>query len=309
MAQMPKLLDKSCIEEFLNSFDNVLTDCDGVLWRGDDIIGRSNEALSLIRSLGKKILYITNNSTKTREEYAKKCESMNFVADKEDIMSSAYATAFYLNQQQFNKKVYILGASGIALELDEVGIAHTEVGPEHQIVDPLVIDRVMKLEPGVGAVVVGFDSHLSFPKIVRATSHLKDPDCLFIATNRDEWFPNTNTDLLIPSAGCMVSCVEVVVQRPPLVIGKPSKNMFSILSEKHPLQASRTLMIGDRFNTDILFGKNCNLKTMLVLTGVTKMEDLEEYASSLDEEKHNLLPDYYLPSLDDIINLLKDFSS
>lgn len=54
----------------------------GVLWRGDDIIGRSNEALSLIRSLGKKILYITNNSTKTREEYAKKCESMNFVADK-----------------------------------------------------------------------------------------------------------------------------------------------------------------------------------------------------------------------------------
>lgn len=63
------------------------------------------------------------------------------------------------------------------------------------------------------------------------------------------------------------------------------------------------------FNTDILFGKNCNLKTMLVLTGVTKMEDLEEYASSLDEEKHNLLPDYYLPSLDDIINLLKDFSS
>ncbi|XP_063614960.1 uncharacterized protein LOC134788048 [Penaeus indicus] len=86
MAQMPKLLNENCIEGFLNTFDNVLTDCDGVLWRGDDIIGRSNEALGMLRALGKKIFYITNNSSKTLEDYVKKCESMNFVADKLSIL-------------------------------------------------------------------------------------------------------------------------------------------------------------------------------------------------------------------------------
>lgn len=222
-------------------------------------------------------------------------------------MCSAYATAQYLKQQQFSKKVYILGASGIASELDKVGIAHTGVGPEHQMGDLVAMEKVIRLEPDVEAVVVGFDPHLSFPKIVRAVSHLQHPDCLFIATNTDVWFPKGGSNLLIPGAGCMVSCVETVVERPPLVIGKPSKNMFTLLNEKHQLQASRTLMIGDCSNTDILFGKNSNLQTMLVLTGVTTMEDLEEYASSLDEEKHKLLPDFYLPRLDDIINLLRDF--
>ncbi|XP_063584683.1 glycerol-3-phosphate phosphatase-like [Penaeus indicus] len=226
---------------------------------------------------------------------------------QEEIISSAYATAQYLKQQRFSKKVYILGATGIASELDKVGIAHTDVGSEHMIGDPFAMDKVIKLEPDIGAVVVGFDPYLSFPKIVRAVSYLQQPDCLFIATNTDECFPRANSKLLIPSAGCMVSCVETVVARQPIVIGKPSKNMFTILSEKHQLQASRTLMIGDRSNTDILFGKNSNLQTMLVLTGVTTMEDLEEYASSMDEEKHKLLPDFYLPRLDDIINLLKDF--
>lgn len=305
MPQMPKIIDQTCLRAFLNSFDNVLTDCDGVLWSGDNIIGRANDAVNKLRSLGKKIFYVTNNSTKSRDEYVKKCEKLGFIASKEEIVSSSFVMAQYLKQQGFNKKVYVVGTSGMTAELDNVGIAHTDIGPEPLTVSPFKLPETMELDPEVGAVAVGFDADFSFPKLMRAASHLEDQECLFIATNTDERFPITDSKLVFPGTGSFVRCVETVAERPPLIMGKPSEKMFTVISEKYQLKPSRTLMIGDRCNTDILFGKNCGLHTLVVLTGVTKKEDLELWSKSSDEEKHRLLADYCLPQLGDLVDLLK----
>lgn len=306
MPALPTLLDNKNIKEFLKSFDYVLTDCDGVLWCTDTVIGQANEALNQLRALGKKIFYITNNSTKTRNEIVAKCERLSFIANKEEIVCSSYVTALYLKQQNFKRKVYIMGASGIARELEDVGIAHYGAEPEPLVGDVYDLKNTMTLEPDVGAVVVGLDPYFSFPRVMRASSYLKDPDCIFIATNTDERFPINKNDLIMPGAGACVKCVETVVQRPPVIMGKPSETMFSLISDKHQLNPSRTLMIGDRCNTDILFGKNCGLHTLVVLSGITKMEDLESWAASTDEDKHKLLADYYLPELGDFIPLLKN---
>ncbi|KAK3877395.1 hypothetical protein Pcinc_017887 [Petrolisthes cinctipes] len=305
MASLPKRITKSSLKSFLDSFDNVLTDCDGVLWTGDDVIGKANTTLNHLQKLGKKVFLVTNNSTKSREDYVLKCEKLGFeIPSKEHIVSSGYVLAEYLRQQNFKKKVYVVGTPGMCKELENVGVSCFHVGGEQTEGNVLNMIADIKLDPEVGAVAVGFDPHFCFPKIMRAGSYLNNPECLFLATNTDERFPVANGPLVFPGTGCLVRCVETVAERPPIIMGKPSPKMFSVISEKNNLLPSRTLMIGDRSNTDILFGKNCGLHTLVVLSGVTSMSDLETWAASTDTEKHRLLADYYLEEIGDLLSLL-----
>ncbi|CAL1288217.1 unnamed protein product [Larinioides sclopetarius] len=193
-----KKIDESVISSgFLNSFDYVLTDCDGVLWMGNDAIPGSVETINTLKNMGKPVIYVTNNSTKSRDEYLKKCDTLGFPATVDAIVSTSYCAAAYLQSINFKKKVYIFGSTGIAAELDKAGISHLPIGP-----DPVADNWIqwlsdVKLDPEVGAVVVGFDHYVSYPKLTKAASYLKDPGNLFIATNRDEQFP-TDGDLIIP---------------------------------------------------------------------------------------------------------------
>lgn len=125
-------LSKDEIKNWINSFDCCLTDCDGVLWLYNNPIKGSPEVINKFSSLGKRVFFITNNSTKTREEFLEKAVKMKYNVKKENVLSTAYLVAQYLVQMNFQKKVYIVGSSGIAKELDYVGIAHTEIGVRFQ---------------------------------------------------------------------------------------------------------------------------------------------------------------------------------
>ncbi|KAK8397372.1 hypothetical protein O3P69_004828 [Scylla paramamosain] len=305
MAPLPALITRENFKSFLESFDTVLTDCDGVLWHEDRLIGQAHVTLNTLQALGKKVFFVTNNSTKSRDDYVEKCGRLGFKATKEDILSSAYVLAQYLKQQGFQKKVYVMGMGGIVKELQAEGIQST--GGEPEVYDggslSTLMDK-MKLDPDVGAVACGFDPYLSYLKVMRAASYLERPGCLFLATNTDERFPVASKGLVYPGTGCVVRCVETVAERPATVMGKPSTKMFSVIQEKNSLDPKRTLMIGDRCNTDILFGKNCGLQTLVVLSGVTTQADLEKWAASDDPEQHALLADYCLTQLDDLLAFL-----
>ncbi|KAK8397375.1 hypothetical protein O3P69_004831 [Scylla paramamosain] len=189
MAPLPALITRENFKSFLESFDTVLTDCDGVLWHEDRLIGQAHVTLNTLQALGKKVFFVTNNSIKSRDDYIEKCGRLGFKATK-------------------------------------------------------------------------------------------------VCT------------------GCVVRCVETVAERLATVMGKPSTKMFSVIQEKNSLDPKRTLMIGDRCNTDILFGKNCGLQTLVVLSGVTTQADLEKWAASDDPEQHALLADYCLTQLDDHLAFL-----
>lgn len=276
MAALPKRLDKTNIKKFLSSFDTVLTDCDGVIWTGDEVIGKANIALNKLRALGKKVFYVTNNSTKTRSEYVIKCKNLGFEGQEEEIVGTSYVLAQYLKQRNFNKKVYIVGSTGMTRELDNVGIAHNEIGPYPSPEKVFSLQHTMELDPEVGCVAVGFDGDISFAKIMKASSYLNNPECMFLATNTDERFPLRNSNLVFPGTGTMVKAVETASERAPIVMGKPSVEMFEVIRKANNLDPARTLMIGDRCNTDILFGKNCGLHTLVVLSGVTEFKHLEK---------------------------------
>lgn len=100
------------------------------------------------------------------------------------MISTAYLASHYLKQRNFNKKVYIVGSTGISRELDAVGIRNTGVGPDvmNGSLAQLVKEQ-FKPDPDIGAVIVGFDEHISFPKMMKAASYLNNPETVFLATN------------------------------------------------------------------------------------------------------------------------------
>lgn len=142
-------------------------------------------------------------------------------------------------------------------------------------------------DPSVGAVVLGFDLDITYHKLARAATHLSDPKCLFFATNSDASFPANGR--LYPGTGAILAALQTGSGRTATVIGKPNSLMLDLIVAKYKCDKSRTVMIGDRLDTDILFGKQGGVKTCLVMTGVTRPETI---AVGMAIE-----PDYVIDSL------------
>lgn len=182
--------------------------------------------------------------------------------------------------------------------------------------------ETLELDPEIGAVVVGFDEHLSYSKILKAVSYLDDPDCLFVATNTDKRYP-MNTDLVVPATGCMVAAVTAGGNRQPVVVGKPNPHIASILIKEHDIDPRRTLMIGDRYvyffsfsdyanmlfvfnrlDTDMVLGTRCGFQKLLVLSGCTSLDEVYEWQQSKNVEDKALIPDVYLDNLGKLLPFL-----
>lgn len=223
------------------------------------------------------------------------------------MISTSYLAGQYLKQRNFDKKVYIVGSTGIARELDALGIRHTDVGPDvlNGSLMTLVKEQFVP-DPEVGAVIVGFDEHISFPKMMKAASYLNNPSTLFIATNTDERFPMPN--FVVPGTGSIVRAIETCAERKAVVMGKPENWLVDIFfKEEIHRDSKKFLMIGDRLNTDILFGKNNNFQTLLVESGVHKIEKVQEIVDQVnsgeaDPELEKQIPDFYISTLGDLFN-------
>jgi len=313
MASPPIELDTAPapeVESFLDSFDTILTDCDGVLWEGPDAIQGSPEAINLFRQAGKRVVYVTNNGTKSRREYVKKCQDLGFGGDHKDIFTTSYLCAKYLQNQGFNKKVYLFGNKGVGAELDEAGIAHTGSDPESEGVSAMgdvantVGEHMKEHSQDIGAVIATYNFHINVAKMAVAASYLENPDVLFIGTNRDPKFPFAK-NVVLPGTGAFIKAVEVASGRDATILGKPEKFMFQAISEVHKIDPSKTIMIGDRADTDILFGKNNGVRTLMVGSGIHGLKDIQDWLSSSEPAKQRLIPEFYLPSLGRLVPHLK----
>ena len=296
------LLDAENAAGLLAGTKAFIFDCDGVIWRGDKLIEGIPETLDALRAAGKKLIFVTNNSTKSRQGYLKKFQSPGLNVTAEEIYSSSYAAAAYLQSKGFptdgSQKVYVVGEVGIMEELELAGIPHFG-GPEDAGAQ-ITLGKGVKMphDPTVKTVVVGFDREINYYKIQYATLCIRENDgCDFIATNRDavthltdaqEWAGN----------GSMVGAIAGSAAREPTTVGKPSTFMLENIAEKFNLSKDQICMVGDRLDTDIMFGQNGGLRTMLVLSGVTREE-------TLLSEANDIKPDLYTSKLADLLPALK----
>eukprot|EP00191_Tetraselmis_sp_GSL018_P000631 CAMPEP_0177599612 /NCGR_PEP_ID=MMETSP0419_2-20121207/13096_1 /TAXON_ID=582737 /ORGANISM="Tetraselmis sp., Strain GSL018" /LENGTH=164 /DNA_ID=CAMNT_0019092377 /DNA_START=526 /DNA_END=1020 /DNA_ORIENTATION=- len=151
--------------------------------------------------------------------------------------------------------------------------------------------EAIKVDPSIGAVVVGFDPRFSYSKLAYATACLRElPGCRFVLTNGDHG-DKVGGGRIMPGTGAISAAIETSSGRKPVTVGKGGPWLLPWLCEHYGLEDTRRVcIVGDRLDTDIALGKQGGLRTVLPLTGVTSLEDLQ----AAGEEQ---LPDFYVPNL------------
>ena len=292
--------DQQVFRKIIRTCNNFLFDCDGVLWQGNNIITGAVDAVNRLQKLGKQVIFITNNSTKTRKQFFEKLTTLGFNAKSSNIFATAYTSALCIkNEYKIKNRVYVVGNESMAEELKDMGIDYFGIGPDNAIVtqNHAEIAKCV-LERNVGAVLVGFDGHFSITKLVKAASYLNNPHCVYIATNKDSRLPLKEAQHVVPGTGCLVNSVTTAAGKPPdMWCGKPETFMFKCVQNELDLDYQHSIMIGDRLDTDILFGKRNGLKTLLVLSGIASEKTLKNFAHSENKDLKDQLPDYYMPSI------------
>ncbi|KAH7926885.1 2-phosphoglycolate phosphatase [Leucogyrophana mollusca] len=283
-------------DSLLDKFDTWMFDCDGVLWHGDRLIDGAVEVLDILRKRGKRLLFVTNNASKSRKSYKGKFDQLGVEARVDEIYGSAYAAAVYISSVMKlpkDKKVYVIGMTGIEEELREEGVSFIGgTDPADCTLEPFSLTN-FTLDPDVGAVLCGLDVHVNYTKLSKAFQYLtRNPGCQFLVTNEDSTYPSA--DGLLPGAGAISAPLRFALEKDPISIGKPAKTMLDCIQAKVHFDPKRTIMIGDRLNTDILFGQAGGLSTLLVMTGITLEKDITGPNAS------TIVPDYVTGSIGDL---------
>lgn len=262
---------RETIASAVDRYEAFLVDMDGVIYLDRRPVPGAADFIADVRRKDKRILFLTNNSKFTRGEYRAKLAGMGIAAAEEEIFTSAVATADFLaeNYELEGKAAYIIGGRGLEEEIARTGM------------------RILRGDEGKEAhfVIVGWDTELTYDKL-RVASLALHRGAVFIGTNPDATFPSPEG--LWPGAGSIIAALEKAAGRQALVVGKP--NMYMMQAALHRVGgiADRTLVIGDRLDTDILGGWRAGMDTCLVLTGVSRREDLEGYQPQPDLVVENL---------------------
>ncbi|XP_019865656.1 glycerol-3-phosphate phosphatase [Aethina tumida] len=298
-ANYKNLLDFTLreIHSILEDIETILIDCDGTLWHHNKPIPGTVDVFNTFKKSGKQLFMLSNNSTKTHVRIAEDARTMKYQVDNDHVLNTAYLTASFLNSEHFSKKVYIVGAMGISEEMESADIENFGAGPENTEVDFNSDLNHIEIQPNVGAVVVGHDIHISYVKLIKATTYLKDSKCLFIGTSCDERLPSTHeSSLILPGPGSLLEAIETASNREAFIIGKPHTYIHEYLVKNHNINPRRTLIVGDSVTGDIEFGYKCGYTTLLVLTGDTTLDMLKS-----TKKKLVVYPDFYVDSLGSLV--------
>jgi len=241
---------------------HLIVDMDGVLWRGDKPLPGLQDFFTFVKDRDIGFVLATNNASKTPEQYVDKLAQFDIHAPAEVIVTSAQATAAYLEQRApQGTPLFFIGGKGLRDALLEQGFDLTDGDARY--------------------VVVGWDPDLRWETLAKATLMIRG-GAGFIGTNPDKTFPRE--DGLVPGNGAQLAALEAASGVEPVIIGKPSPWLYREAMRRMGAEAETTAVIGDRLDTDIAGGLRVGLFTILLLSGITSEEEL----SSSPERPHQV---------------------
>ncbi|HET6846877.1 MAG TPA: HAD-IIA family hydrolase [Anaerolineales bacterium] len=251
-----------------------LLDMDGTFYLSDTLLKGALRFIEVLRRQGKAFLFLTNNSSKHRRQYAEKISRLGLPISEELVLTSGEATAGYLQAQHPGASVFLVGTPALEEEFRQ-----------HDF-------RLVQDHPDL--IVLGFDTTLTYRKLWSLCDHVR-AGLPYIATHPDFNCPTESG--WMPDVGAMIAFVNAATGREPdLIVGKPNRLIVDAAAVKMNLSVDHMAMIGDRLYTDIALGPASGIATILVLSGETKREDLSDSPFK---------PDYVFQDLGEVADWLE----
>jgi len=252
--------------EKLSTVRGFLLDMDGTFYLSDRLLEGALRFIDLLHEQKKEFLFLTNNSSKHRRQYAEKISRLGLSIPEELVITSGEATALYLQEQRPGARLFVVGTPSLEEEFRLHGFQLVEQKPDF--------------------LVLGFDTTLTYQKLWTLCDFVR-ASIPYIATHPDFNCP-TETGWM-PDIGAMIAFVKAATGREPdLVVGKPNRLIVDAAATKMNLPVDQLAMVGDRLYTDIALGQSSGIATVLVLSGETKIDDLKDSPFQPDYTFQNL---------------------
>lgn len=251
-----------------------MSDLDGTVYLGNEALPGAIEAVRTLRERGRSVCFLTNNSSKSQNDYFDKLSNLGFAPDRTEICTSGMSAIRYLRKIGITDRVYVLGTDKLISEFYSAGIGMTDESPRYAV--------------------VGFDTTLTYDKLVKVTDFIR-AGVPYLATHPDVNCPVPGG--YIPDTGSFIELIRASTNRlPDIITGKPYAPMFEAVSERFNAQTNNTAMIGDRMETDIKLAVNNGILGILVLSGATDMTQLAGFSYK---------PDLIFESVNELADALK----
>ncbi|WP_029321248.1 HAD-IIA family hydrolase [Butyrivibrio sp. AE3004] len=264
----------------LDECELFLLDMDGTLYLGDNVFEGAVDFIHTLEKHNKKYIYLTNNSSRSGNDYIKRLKGFGFPCERENIYTSGMATAEYLRRNCSDRYIYVVGTKPFYDEIVAAGLKAFNAA----IYDSEEFDSIrvsLDEKENIPVVCVGFDTELVYRDLDLAVHFLrKDAD--FIAANPDWVCPMPKGEVL-PDCGSICALLTASSGKEPVYIGKPNRNMVDIISKMTGVENEHICCVGDRLYTDIAVAQNAGAVSVCVLTGeadeemISKMETKPGY--------------------------------
>ncbi len=237
--------------ELLEQTELFVLDMDGTFYLENQILEGSLDFIAQVRRLGKRFVFMTNNSSKSPNTYLEKLAKMDCIIERDQLYTSGDIMLHYLKKNYPGKTVYLMGTPELEANFRENGILLTQDMPD--------------------VVVIGFDMTLTYEKLERACTYIRNGS-VFLATHLDINCP-TQTGF-IPDCGAMCAAISLSTGKQPKYVGKPFGETVDVLLERTGADRTKMAFVGDRIYTDVKTGVANGARGILVLSGETKLEDI-----------------------------------
>lgn len=228
-------------------------DLDGTVYLGERWINGALEFLQKIQDTGRSYIFMTNNSSRSSEDYLEKLKRMGLEVPESAIITSGQATIPFLHREYEGKSVFLMGNPSLAQEFLKAGIKLEDKHPD--------------------MVVTAFDTTLDYKKMCKVCDFLRE-GMPFVATHPDLNCP-TETGF-VPDIGSFHALIEASTGRKPdVIVGKPHREIIAAMLEKAGAKAESTAVVGDRLYTDVASGVQNGLAGILVLSGESRLDDVK----------------------------------